>query len=134
MKNFFNVTSVVRNPEEKILILKKGDDDYNYPGKWSFCSGFIKEFEAGEDTIIREIKEETGLDSTIIKKGGIVVHQDDTLGKTWNMLSFLCDVSTDSVTLCNENSEFKWIDVDELEHYDQVPGLKKTLKALGLMS
>ena len=55
MKTYFVVTGVVKL-KDKVLILKKSPDDYNYPNKWSFCSGFVKEFESAEDTVLREIK------------------------------------------------------------------------------
>ena len=62
MKSYFVVTGIVKY-KNKILILKKSPDDWNYPNKWSFCSGYVKEFESAENSVLREIKEETGLDS-----------------------------------------------------------------------
>ena len=65
MKTYFVVTGIIKF-NDKILILKKSEDDYNYPNKWSFGSGYVKEFESGEDTVLREIKEETELYAKII--------------------------------------------------------------------
>ena len=70
MKTYFVVTGIVKN-KGKVLILKKSPKDWSYPNKWSFCSGYIKEFESAEDTVLREIEEETGLKAKIIKKGKI---------------------------------------------------------------
>ena len=56
MKTYFAVTGIVKHMD-KVLILKKSPNDWNYPGKWSFCSGYVKEFEAAEDTALREIKD-----------------------------------------------------------------------------
>ncbi|MBI3026723.1 hypothetical protein HYY70_01285 [Candidatus Woesearchaeota archaeon] len=47
MKTYFVVTAVVK-VKDKVLILKKSAKDYNYPNKWSFCSGYVKEFESAE--------------------------------------------------------------------------------------
>ena len=55
MKTYFAVTGVVKF-KNKVLILKKSPKDWNYPSKWSFCSGYVKEFESAEDTVLREIK------------------------------------------------------------------------------
>ena len=71
MRTYFAVTGVLRN-KNKILLLRKALDDRNYPGKWSFCSGFVREFESAEHNVLREIKEETGLKAKILKKGKIV--------------------------------------------------------------
>lgn len=131
MKTYFVVAGVIQC-RGKILILKKSDDDYNYPGKWSFCSGFVKEFEAAEDTVLREIKEETGLKGKIIKNGKIVSIEDKKKNKTWVVCVFLCKVKWQKVKLCHENSDFRWILPKELKKYPTVPGLWKDLKVLGL--
>jgi len=132
MKTYFVVTGIVRF-KDKILILKKSKDDWNYPNKWSFCSGYAKEFEAAEDTVLREIKEETGLNAKIIKKGKLLEVKDNKKGKIWVIATFLCSVKSQKVKLCNENQEFRWIACKDLPKYDTVPGLKKDLKVLGLV-
>ena len=131
MKTYFVVTGIVRY-KDKFLILKKSSDDRNYPDKWSFCSGFVKEFEPGEDTVIREIKEETGLDAKILKKGDIIKVIDKEKGKKWVVAVYLCKVEKEEVKLCHENSEFRWVSADEFKNYDFVPGLPKDLKSPGL--
>ena len=129
MKTYYAVTGILQH-NSKTLILKKSHDDFNYPDKWSFCSGYVKEFEAAEDTIVREIKEETGLDGKIVKKGRIFQVVDS--GKTWVVTPFLCKVDSDNVKLCHENTEYKWINLEDIGNYESVPGIKKALKTFGL--
>jgi ADP-ribose pyrophosphatase YjhB (NUDIX family) len=132
MKTYFAVTGVVRN-EDKILILRKALDDRNYPGKWSFCSGFVREFESAEENVLREIKEETGLKAKILKKGKLVEAVDKKNKKIWIVVPFLCEVSSRKVKLCHENIEFRWIKPEEFRKYKAVPSLEKDLKRLGLI-
>ena len=82
MKTYFAVSGVVKN-KGKILILKKSPKDRNYPNKWSFCSGYVKEFESAEETVLREIKEETGLGAKIVRKGRLFQTDDKADGKSW---------------------------------------------------
>ena len=131
MKTYFAVTGIVKY-KNKILILKKSPDDWNYPSKWSFCSGFVKEFEAAEDTVIREIKEETGLNAKILKRGNLFEVEDKKKNKRWVVTCFLCKVNSNKAILDHENTEFRWIDFKDINKYDTVPGLKKDLKVLGL--
>ena len=131
MKTYFAVTSVVMN-KGKVLILKKSPKDWNYPNKWSFCSGYAKEFEAAEDTSIREIREETGLKGKILRKGKIIEVKDDKNRKTWVVAPFLCRVNSRKVKLDHENSEYRWISHKDIKNYPRVPGLQKDLKVLGL--
>ena len=80
MKTYFAVTGVVQY-KDKILILKRPENERNYPGKWSLCSGFVKEFESGEENVLREIKEETGLDAEITGEGKLVTNKDPESNK-----------------------------------------------------
>lgn len=133
MKTYFVVTGIVRY-KNKFLILKKAPDDRNYPNKWSFCSGFVKEFEPTEDSCLREIKEETSLDAKIIKTGKIIEVIDKKNNKRWVIAVYLCKTDKTNVKLCNENVDFKWVYLEELNKYSFVPGLAKDLKSLGLIN
>ena len=131
MKTYFAVTGVVRH-KNKILILKKSSDDYNFPNRWSFCSGYIKEFESADDTVLREIKEETGLNAKILKKGKSFLKKYHALNKEWYIMPFLCEVKSANIKLDHENTDFRWINQKDIIKYKTVPGLRKDLKVLGL--
>jgi 8-oxo-dGTP diphosphatase len=132
MKTYFVVTGILTY-QDKILILKKSPDDRNYPNRWSFCSGFVKEFEAGEDTVLREIKEETGLDARITKTGDVIKVEDKEKNINWLVLTFLCETKKNGVKLDPENVDFKWITKYEIKDYDFVPGLIDDLKAIDFL-
>ena len=132
MKTYFAVTGVVRH-KNKILILKKSPDDYNFPSHWSFCSGYIKEFESAEDTVLREIKEETGLKAKMLKKGKLFLQEYPEKGKSWYVMPFLCEVQSYNIKLDHENTDFRWINHKNISKYKTVPGLRKDLKVLGLV-
>ena len=132
MKTYFVVTGVLKY-KGKILALQKSDDDYNYPSKWSLVSGYVKEFESAQETIVREIKEETGLFGKIIGKGKLIEVKDFKKKKHWVIMVFLCSVKSDKINLCKENQRFKWIYPKEIYSLDCVPGLAKDLKVLGLI-
>ncbi len=132
MKTYFAVTGIVKN-NGKVLILRKSAKDYNYPNKWSFCSGYVKEFESAEDTVLREIKEETGLKAQIIKKGRLFQKNDKSNGKSWVIMPFLCRLKSRNIKLDHENVGFRWINYKDIKKYPTVPGLEKNLKVLGLI-
>ena len=132
MKSYFVVTGIVKY-KNKILILKKSPDDWNYPNKWSFCSGNVKEFESAENSVLREIKEETGLDAKIVKRGKLFQKNDKSKERSWVIMPFLCEVKSKNVKLDHENVEFRWINYKDIKDYQTVPGLEKDLKVLGLI-
>lgn len=56
---------------KKILLIKRADNLSNYPGCWTFPSGKIEETDLSiADTVIREVREEVGLDFIPYKKWG----------------------------------------------------------------
>jgi ADP-ribose pyrophosphatase YjhB (NUDIX family) len=132
MKSYFAVVAIVKNGD-KILILKKSSDDWNYPNHWSFCSGFVKEYESGEDNILREIKEETGLKGKIVKTGTVFEKKDTKKKKIWIVKPYICAANSRKVKLCHENSEFKWIYAKDINKYKCVPGIRQDLSNLGLI-
>ena len=133
MKTYFVAAAVIRNPQGKILLLKKSMDDKIYPSKWSFCAGHVKEFEAAEDTVLREILEETGLHATIDAPAKISEMVDLQKERKWIVACFLCSVQTNGIKLCHENSEYRWVELHEVKNFDMVPGSEKDLKVLGLL-
>ncbi len=131
METHFVVTGIIRY-KDRILILKKSPDDYNYPNRWSFCSGFVKEFEPAEKSILREIKEETGLNAKILKTAEPIVVVDKN--KRWVVAPFLCESNSDKITLDHENTEYKWIRPEEAKNYNGVPAFLKDLELFSLYS
>jgi len=131
METHFVVTGVVKY-KGKVLILKKAPDDRNYPNRWSFCSGFVKEFEAAENSVLREIKEETSLNAKIIKTAEPIIAIDKEKGKRWIVVPFLCEANSNKVILDHENVEFKWIEPKEAANHKGVPAFLKDLKLFNL--
>lgn len=129
METHFVVTGIVIY-QGKVLILKKSMDDWNYPGVWSFCSGFVKEFEPAEKSVLREIKEETGLQVKIIKTADPIITVDKN--KRWVVAPFLCKADSDKVVLDHENIEFRWINPKEATNYKGVPAFIKVLERFNL--
>lgn len=131
MKTYATVISIVKFGE-KILLLKRNPNRHSSPNKWQPVSGFIGEREAGEDAVLREVKEETGLDGKIVKVGK-VFEVADNWGR-WIILPFLISVDSDKVKIdLEEHSECKWVKSREITKFDCVAGIKEDLESVGLL-
>lgn len=57
------VTGLVRDPDGRVLLLRHR----MWPSgqQWGLPTGYARKRERFEDTVVREVKEETGLDVTV---------------------------------------------------------------------
>jgi len=62
------VTAIILYPKNKILLVKRTTPPF--VGFWALPGGRCEPEEKAEQTILREVKEETGLDVAIIRKLG----------------------------------------------------------------
>ena len=63
------VPAIIRNSKGEILLGKRGKSAYLYYGYWGLPGGLIEYGETVEQAIKRELKEELGVDSKVIKYG-----------------------------------------------------------------
>ena len=62
------VTAIIEFPNKKILLVKRGT--VVFKGFWALPGGKVDAGETVEQAIVREVKEETGLDIKIVRKIG----------------------------------------------------------------
>lgn len=117
--------------KDKILLLKRTKNTRFAAGKWENVSGFLKEFETAEDCMIREIKEETGLNGKIVKLGNVFEAIDEEA--RWIIIPYLCEVESDKVRLSEEHEDFAWIKPKYFKRYDTVVDIERDLKSVGLI-
>ena len=118
MDNFQIAIGIVKK-DKKYLIGKRALKKKFSPGKWEFISGFVELNEKPEKTIIRELKEETGLIGKVIKKGDSYFITDEE-GK-WTMFPFLIEVKNDNFKKNKkDHEELKWVEIKELNKYEDL--------------
>jgi 8-oxo-dGTP diphosphatase len=62
------VTAIIEFPNNKILLVKRGT--VVFKGYWALPGGRVDSGETIEQTVVREVREETGLNIEIVKKIG----------------------------------------------------------------
>lgn len=107
--------------EGKVLIIQRASDDDVYPNLWEVPSGKREHFEKVSDTVLREVKEETGLNTEIVKIVGafnfVIEKPEETRDVT--QINFLLKLAGESdVKLSNEHQNFAWITKDEVDNYN----------------
>jgi len=127
------VTSFIKD-DEKLLILKRSNKVKSMKGLWAGVSGIIENDEEPLKRAKIEIFEEVGITEEKIKLIKAVeemkVNSPQYENHEWEIFPFLFETKNPTIKLNWENSEFKWINVDELENYETVPNLQKVLLSL----
>ncbi|MEK6972249.1 MAG: NUDIX domain-containing protein [Thermoproteota archaeon] len=124
------VTCFITN-ENKILLLKRSDKVKSMKGLWAGVSGIIEKDEPPLARAKREIFEEVGLHEGQInllkseKEMRIVSPQYKN--HEWLVFPFLFGTENQTIKLNWENSDYRWISIDEIKNFETVPSLDKVL-------
>ncbi len=127
------VTSFLKNYEE-ILILKRSENVKSMKSLWAGISGII---EGDEKPLTRaeiEIFEEVGIEKSniiLLKQGEVIlIESPQYANHQWEVYPFLFSTENREIKLNWENSDSKWINVDDLNNFSTVPSLNKVLARL----
>jgi len=128
------VTSFIKN-DDKILILKRSDKVKSMKCLWAGVSGIIEKNDTTPlDRAKIEIFEETGITEKEIELlksiEQIKIESAQYRNHEWNVFPFLFKAKNPEIKLNWENSEFKWIEPNEIKNYKTVPDLEKILLSL----
>ena len=98
-------------------------------GLWSGVSGIIENNEVPIDRARIEIFEEVGIKSeqiSLVKNiEKIKISSPQYEDHEWIVFSFLFETEKTEIKLNWENSEYRWIMINDLKNYETVPNLYK---------
>ena len=127
MKGYgLTVRGVIKNNEDKILIVKRHPKSKTDPEMWELPGGKVEKGEHFADALIREIKEETDLDCEV---GDFceAVQNDYMHKRTVQLVMYLTEIEG-NVKISEEHTEFMWASLDELKTLEISSSLKKVLE------
>lgn len=113
------IVHILIKNEVGYLVTKRSKEETTFPEYWDIPGGLVEYGELPREALIRETKEEIGLDIIPTK----VIHEDSNFDKTKNLvfirLVYLCELKSkieDIVLKEDEHSEYKFINsLSELE-------------------
>lgn len=97
----------------RILIIKRSDRDDTGAGTWETAGGKIEFGEELESALLREVKEETGIDITVEKLLYATTFKTNPARQVV-VLTYLCRTQQEDVTLSNEHSAYLWASKSQL--------------------
>jgi len=108
------------------FLIQKRPENGLLGGLWEFPGGKIEADESGEAALLREIKEETGLDVKPGEKIGTIQHAYTHFKIT--LTAWFCDW-TQGEAQTNAATENRWVSLEELENY-AFPGANRKILEL----
>lgn len=111
---------VVENNGEYLYMRRSQQNSSS--GTWTFPGGKIEDGETVEEAAIREVIEETGLE-TEAKKVGEYFYNVGELGK-WEVYPVLLESDSREVEMTEEHDKYDWIKIDEIEDYNNLGEVK----------
>ncbi len=96
----------------KILLIKRKNEPFK--GKWALPGGFVEYGEKVEDAVVREVNEETGLDTKIIDIVG--VYSDPTRDPRGHIVTvvYLLDILDGEIKGSDDAADAKFFDLNDL--------------------
>jgi len=115
---------------EKILLVKRANEPNR--GLWSVPGGVVRLGETLHSALIREVKEETGLDievkdvacvsEEIFRNGDIRFH--------YVIIDFFAEIKSGELRAGSDAMDVGWFSFDEVEEIEAVDFIKKLVKTL----
>ncbi|HRY82922.1 MAG TPA: nucleotide exchange factor GrpE [Candidatus Moranbacteria bacterium] len=109
------IKAVVLNENNEVLILKRAKSDFLNAGKYDLPGGHIGENESFEDSIIREIKEEAGLETVLGEIIDVVEFPKDSplFKEEKRGIRCICYSKSTEVKLSPEHEEYEWLSFEK---------------------
>ncbi|PIT90249.1 MAG: hypothetical protein COU22_03225 [Candidatus Komeilibacteria bacterium CG10_big_fil_rev_8_21_14_0_10_41_13] len=92
--------------------------------------GRIKPGQRFDESLLREIKEETGLEVKIKNPFFVNEWRPVVKNEQWQIVGtfFICEAQTDRVVLSEDHDDFKWIKPEDYLSYNLIDNLKAAFK------
>lgn len=118
------VTALIENTKRKILLVKRGQHEVAFPGKWALPGGKLEKGETVIDALKIEVMEEVGLE--IIGEARYLRNYSFVRPDGHHVAGFVFFVSAcGEVKISKDFDAFAWVALDELQNYDHIPGIEK---------
>jgi len=120
--------------EGKILLIRESSkyEEGSREGLYDFPGGRVTPGERFDESLKREVKEETGLDIEIHEPFFVDEWRPTVKNEQLHIVGifFRCTSKTDKVVLSEDHDKYEWINPEDCENYNYIPMYKDVFKAI----
>ena len=105
---------------ERVVLVKRGQEPLK--GRWSLPGGVVEAGEALDAAVVREVREETGLD---VQVGPVVevldrINRDETGRVEYHyvIVDYVCRAVGGSLTCASDADDARWVDRGDVREYE----------------
>jgi len=123
--------AIIKNVKEEILFVQ-GNKNKHKKLLWDLPGGLVDSSENEEKALLRELKEELGVEAQIINKGKKWKFFRPLDGQWVSMQNYMCTISERDIILSDEHGKYSWVSLEELKNFPKRYPIKSSslLKAL----
>lgn len=116
-----STNAFIINKNNEVLLLLRSIKDDAFPGEWELGGGGILYKETPEQSLIREIKEECGLDLDI--KIPLTINIFYIKNVQHFEITYFCELKDENqkIQLSSEHSDFKWLNLKDINSSNLTP-------------
>lgn len=125
------VGAVVRDDAGRLLLIRRGQEPSR--GRWSLPGGRVEPGETPEQAVVREVREETGLDVVVGEPAGRVLIPAGAV--VYDVVDFACTPTDPAATAVagDDADAVTWADATALDGLACTPQLVETLREWGVL-
>ena len=121
---YFAVHSLIDKNGKYLITRRSKKNDY-MPLKWDIPGGLVEPGEQIDESLIREVTEETKLKIEIDRVIYIYTNLDQIPRKQTFQSIYLCNYISGNIQLNpDEHDKFEWVEKDDLKNFDSIAFLK----------
>lgn len=124
-----SVVAIVRDDQGRVLMIHKTDND-----RWALPGGGHEPGESIADTVVREVKEETGYDvevealtGTYTNPGHVIAYDDGEVRQQFS-IAFRARLVGGEKRTSSESSEVEWVEPEQIKELNLHPSMQLRLQ------
>lgn len=124
-----SVVAAVRDDQGRVLMIHRTDNDL-----WALPGGGHEPGEAIADTVVREVREETGIEVQVERLTGVYTNPnhrmayDDGEVRQQFSIAFIARPVGGTPRTSSESREVRWVDLAELENLPMHPSMRLRIR------